>query len=428
MKVLIISGVPIRTDTNSGKTLKNLFSDFAPEELSQLYFSPETPNTDLCGDYYRVCEKQMLKSCFGLRRSKCGGVATPVQTGEIAVNPERNPLVLTKNKRAIHIRLARELVWSLTHWKNAGLKAWLKKQNPDVILAVMQDTNGATKAIRWVARQTGCPVVYYITDDYYNDPENSGHFLRKRYFRKRQRLNKALSGSVRAVTGCSGKMTDYFRKELNIPTGEPVFTPSNPAYLALPAHDQKPGGVVTIRYFGNLGLGRWQQLKNLGTVIQKINRGGQKAILEVYSSDRDPNTHRELTIENGCVFKGWVHGEEYLSLLQSADIAVHVESFDESMIRRTWGSVSTKIADYLGAGKCVLAIGSPELASIEHLQDVACVISDLEKLEEQLTALIEDPARREKLQCKARELAIRCHDLDTIGTQVRTILETACIK
>ena len=100
MKVLIISGVPIRTDTNSGKTLKNLLSGFAPEELCQLYFSPESPNTDLCGEYYRVCEKQMLKSCFGLLPGRCGDTPSPVYTGEAAVNPERNPLALITNAPA----------------------------------------------------------------------------------------------------------------------------------------------------------------------------------------------------------------------------------------------------------------------------------------------------------------------------------------
>ena len=426
MKVLIISGVPIRTDTNSGKTLKNLLSGFAPEELCQLYFSPESPNTDLCGEYYRVCEKQMLKSCFGLLPGRCGDTPSPVYTGEAAVNPERNPLALIKHKNSIHMRLAREMIWSGTHWNNGRLKAWLKARKPDVILAIMQDTNGATKALRWVAKQTGCPVVYYITDDYYNDPENSKNPFRKCYYRKRKRLNQALSGAIRAVIACSGKMTDYFRKELGISEGEPVFTPSNPAYLALPAQSQTGQGILSIRYFGNLDLGRWEQLKDLGMVIQKINRSGKKAMLEIYSAERDPEIHRALTIEDGCVFKGWVYGDEYLSLLQNAHIAVHVESFDEAMIRRTWGSVSTKIADYLGAGKCILAIGSPALASMEHLQDTACIVSDPNDLQRQLLALIDDPERRSHLQENARSLAHRCHDMDVIGGRMRAILEEAC--
>ncbi len=52
-----------------------------------------------------------------------------------------------------------------------------------------------------------------------------------------------------------------------------------------------------------------------------------------------------------------------MALFQDAGVVVHVESFDESMVRRTWVSVPTKIADYLGAGKCILAIGSKELVS-----------------------------------------------------------------
>lgn len=50
-----------------------LFSDFKLSELMQLYFTPETPNTDVCSNYYQINEKQMIKSVFGIRKNRCGG-------------------------------------------------------------------------------------------------------------------------------------------------------------------------------------------------------------------------------------------------------------------------------------------------------------------------------------------------------------------
>jgi hypothetical protein len=426
MKVLIISGIPIRNDTNSGKTLQTLFAGFNSSELSQLYFSPQIPNVNMCSSYYQIYEKQMVQSFFGIVKSRCGVIVTPALNGEKTKKPEENALLLTKNKSAIHIRLAREIVWSLTKWKNNNFKSWLKRENPDVIFAVMHNTNGATKAVNWVAKETGCKIVLFVTDDYYHDPENSTNILRKSYYKKRKRLNQEMSTNISTLIGCSGKITDYFANTLKI-SGlvKTVYTPSAPNYLNLPYKEQNQDGIVKLRYFGNLGLGRWQILKTLGMTIKAINADGEKAILEIYSSDTDPETRKELTIENGCVYKGWVYGEEYFNLLQSADVAVHVESFDEKNIRRTWGTVSTKIADYLGAGKCILAIGSLQLASIDHIKDVACVVSDLGILKSSIEGLIADSSERAEMQDRARALAMKDHNIEEIKVQIRQLLEAS---
>lgn len=423
MKILIISGIPIRSDTNCGKTLQTLFADFARDELCQLYFSPSTPNTDACCSYYQICEKQMLRSFFGLFRRKCGGPVEATLCGTAASKAETNALAFTKNKRTIFMRYARETVWALTHWENRSLRKWLHEQSPDVIFAVMNDTNSATSAIKWVAKETNCPVVYYITDDYYNDPENSRNFLRKLYFKRRHYLNKCLVPHMKALVGCSKRATDYFADTLNFHgITATAYTPSAPAFLSMPEKNQAEDTIVKIRYFGNLGLGRWQLLKALGTAIKEMNRDGQKALLEVYSSDHDPSTSEELTIENGCVFRGWISGQDYLDCLQSADVAVHVESFNQKNVQRTWCSISTKIADYLGAAKCILAIGPSELASIDHIKNAACTITDVSDLKTTLGSLIADALYRAELQQKARKLAERVHDINTITRQVRSLL------
>lgn len=426
-KVLIMTGTPIRKDTNMGKTLQTLFSNFDKKELMQLYFSPQTPNVGICSSYYRVSEKQMVKKLFGILPN-CGGEILPSLEGKNAVRPEKNALILTKFKSNVLIRWGREIVWSLTNWKNKNFIEWIEKERPNVIFSIMQDVNGITKSVIWIAKKYNIPVVLFVTDDYYNDAEQSGNPIRKLYYRKRQALNKELAKYCTMVVGCSQKAADYFSEELNIGRKEVLYTPSADNYLLMPYKKQTSQEIIKIRYFGNLGLGRWEILKELGRVVQKINRNGKKAILEVYSSVTDPSIIKELTIENGCEYKGWVYGEQYLSLLQEADIAVHVESFDEAMIRRTWVSISTKIADYLGAGKCILAIGSRDLASIDHIKDVACVVDDLDNLEKELLKLIFNTNLREENQEKARILSQKEHDRQKICQKVRDILSKTIEK
>lgn len=70
------------------------------------------------------------------------------------------------------------------------------------------------------------------------------------------------------------------------------------------------------------------------------------------------------------------------------------------MIRRTRVSVSTRIADYLGVRKCILAIGSKEQASIDHIKDATYVVDSLDSLRDKVTNLISDAVLREEKQKK----------------------------
>lgn len=147
----------------------------------------------------------------------------------------------------------------------------------------------------------------------------------------------------------------------------------------------------------------------LGEKIKIINEHEQRALLEVYSPSTDPSLNEILNIPGASVFKGFVTGDEYTDTLKKADVVVHVESFDECNIRRTWISISTKIADYLGAGKCILAIGPEKLASISHISDCSCVVSDPGELYKRIDELIRSPQMREEYQEKARRKAIDLH-------------------
>lgn len=72
------------------------------------------------------------------------------------------------------------------------------------------------------------------------------------------------------------------------------------------------------------------------------------------------------------------------------------------MVRRTWVSISTKIADYLGTGKYIPAIDFKELTSIDYIKDVAYIIDNLDKLKAEVAKLISDTSLREEKQKIAR--------------------------
>ena len=426
-KTLIITGIPFRNDSNLGKTLSTLFAKFSPEELAQLYFSPQQPNVKNCSSYYQINEKQLIRSLFGFNKKKCGCVINAGDIQEQYAVAETNPSAIISLRNFILIPILRDLLWVVSRWKSKKLKNWLADQQPEVLFVTLPGSVKSSKIINYIAKEYNCPIVLYVTDDYYNVPELNPSLLRKWYYRWIQRSIDEMAKNVNFVIGISELAANEFGEKYKVNRAA-VFTPSSTGYLAMPIKQQRDNHPVVFRYFGNLGLERWKPLAELGEAISEYNQGEQKAILEVYSTLVYPDAIAHLDIPNGCVFKGWVHGEEYMRLLQDADVAVHVESFSEEMCRRTRLSISTKIADYLGAGKCILAIGREDLASIQHLSQVAEVVRKFELLQDSVKKLVEDCSLRYNLSEKARQLAIDSHDNKTIATRVKEIIQECKAK
>lgn len=413
--VLIISGTPFRNDTNTGKTLHTLFEKYSNVNLHQLYFSIQTPNLDTCSSYYQIFEYQLLKSFCGLLKNKCGKEVIPDLN---SCKPEQMNDGLTSKKDNIFFMIAKELLWRLSHWKNKNLKQWITNFKPDYIFAILPDSSSRADLLRWISKKFNCPIILFVTDDYYNDFRNSKELLRKIYFKNKQHHIDKMAKYCNKIVGCSELAAKEFGDKYNIPY-EVIYTPTSPELLELPIKKQNEQTVI-FRYFGNLGLKRWETLKKIGESIKRINDNLNviKAKLEIYSGTTDCHIIDQLNITNACQFKGFVTGSDYLKLLQDTDVAIHVESFDENMIRRTRLSISTKIADYLGAGKCILALGPSQVASIQYISSVAYTISDLNNLENDLLSLINDNKKREQYEYEARNRSLKNHQLDLINKQV----------
>src|SRR5690606_25522384 len=77
-------------------------------------------------------------------------------------------------------------------------------------------------------------------------------------------------------------------------------------------------------------------------------------------------------------------------ILSDADILLHVESFDKKEMLATSLSFSTKLVDYFMAGRCIVALGWVNSASIKYLEtkEAAIVINDLSEIENVLLDLL----------------------------------------
>ena len=110
-----------------------------------------------------------------------------------------------------------------------------------------------------------------------------------------------------------------------------------------------------------------------------------------------------MTVEGASAFMGGASASEIADIYADADILLHVESFDKKSIASTKYSFSTKIPEYLSAGKCVLAVGPSEVASLGYLSECACAVSDTLALSSALERLINDSEYRESVRKSCEE-------------------------
>lgn len=403
--VLIVSGTPLRNDANLGKTLDTLFKEFTYDNLWQVYFHPSSPNVGKGGHFYRVTEKQLVHSLLGINAKKCGNVIDNIDSSSKIVN---NALGFKRKRDKTSLVILRELIWDISLWQNSQLKKWITDAKIDCIFFVLSSITNRTQFVYTLSKALDIPVYLFITDDYYNDYISSKSILRKIHFsRLHKAVDKLINERVKYVFGCSELASYEFGHKYNKPN-ETLFTPGNSLLSGMTTiHNSKKN----IRFFGNVGLGRWEVLHELGKSISEYNsKNGTDMMLEVYSPFYSDIINNSLNVPNGSKYCGFISQNELVSKMQETDIVVHVESFDEEICRRTRLSISTKIADYLLAGKCILAIGKSELASMMHIKDCAFCINRLEDLSQSISSLLSDNNLVSDLEKQAKEIGLKYHN------------------
>lgn len=417
MKILIISHNCLSPATNMGKTLMSYFSGFDSAELAQLYLHRSLPDdAALCRNYYRFHDIDALKSC--LLPGSFGGrveVTAEKQPGRLA------PLYRYGERRTPLVYILRDLLWRFARWETKALWEWVEEFSPDVIFFASGDYGFSYRIARRVAQRTGKPLVVSCVDDHYlyNRNENSlaGRLVHRQFLKT---VGLTMDRADLILTICDSLCKEYqrlFRK--------PCRVLHTAAPRKLPQQTVQTGGIT---YLGKLELKREEQLIAIGRALRSLNAPGLPQFLDVYSYDQDPAIIKLLTEENGIRFHGGVSGEQVLEIMAGSVAVVHTESFDEKMQRIVRHSVSTKIAESLMNGPCLVAYGPEGIASIDYLRDnrAAYVITHPEDLEAGLREILSNQALRQEIIARARKLAWKNHSEAAGPANLKRWLQALC--
>ena len=424
MKVLVISHNVFSKSDNMGRTLYDMFESWNADDIAQLYVHSEVPNTDVCNEYYRVTDVDMVKSIF-TRKS-----GTVLNENDIEITKESSrtdegmlgDIYQAGRKRTPLIYMMRNLVWRLGAWNTKKLKNWLDEVNPDVIFFISGDYSFLYRIALKIAESRGIPLVVSCMDDFYLNNINEGAFLGGISFRMFMKQAKKALNYASAITCISDKMSqDYselFKKK--------TYTLHKPASAIKALGEPLNRDMV---YVGNISNHRHEQLINIGRALQKLKLDNMPDAVTVYSKEKNSEILKAMENEPGIRYMGGISKDEADKIVSECYAAIHTESFDEYYREKVKYSVSTKISDSLGSGACIFAYGPEEVASISYLKDndAAIVVNSEEKLEGALRELYSDRERRNEILLNARNLAKKNHDIEKNKEYIYNVF-SECIK
>lgn len=423
MKLLVVSHNVLSASSNMGKTLSGYFRGWNVDELAQFYIHSEVPMSGACENYFRITDKEALKSIV---TRKCGRIFGKEDIDSSRTTARTDSGLTAQiyqkigRKRAPATYLARNMMWRFSAWKSRKLLKWVDEFAPDAVFFASGDYSFMYRIALEIAKYRKIPLYVNCTDDFYLSNTNkdsmlgrAAHWMYMRQVRRTMEYAKAL------FVICDKMAEDYSRL-----FGKKCHVLHTSASFEGPLQEAKRGGIA---YLGNLGLNRYQQLVRLGRALKEMDAENAPKAIDVYSAETNEEILREMTMENGIVFHGSVGSDEVRRIIGESMAVIHTEAFDEATKDRVRYSVSTKIADSLASGTCLLVYGPEDVASVEYVKQngAAFVITEEDDLQKQLRRFFEDEEMRRRIVANAQELVRRNHGVENSRKLIERIVGSA---
>ena len=410
MKILFVSASPINKEVSVGNTFLNIMPENI--KLFSIYTKGGLPDKRI-QKAFCISEKMIINKILG--KSKHIGKIVNDRYGEKkAINSKEyinsNLVTFAQKKRYTILFWLQNILWFTNVWKSKELKSFISELDPDFVFTVFTNSIFLNRIILYVLKISGKPLVVYAWDNNYQWNRYQRSPLRwiNQYF-ERIYMRKIANKSKKFYVISDIQKQDYeqiFHKKCTVLTKGNDFSGevSTKKFLNEP---------LQLIFTGNIGNNRWKSLAMLVNVLKQVNYGYIKVQLRIYTAT--PLTgemERELNVGENSFVMGSVSASEIPEIQRNADILVHVEAFDSKNKFIVKHSFSTKIVDYLATGKCILAIGPRDIASIDYFvkNDAGLVASNEKEIRKCLEEIINNQELLEEYGEKAFISGKRNHD------------------
>lgn len=412
-KVLILGLTAWRNDSTA-HTLIDIFSCWNPDKLALVYCTSELPDSNKCSNYFQISESQIIKSVLN-PFLKVGRKVENTSTNDADAIKEKEMYQKAHKNNRKWMRLAREIVWKLGHWKTPALRKFVQDFDPDIIFVPIFPYAYPGRIQEYIIKLTGKPTVCYLADDNYSYDSCQDWIDYVHRFWVRQYVGPLARNSKEMFVIVEKEKEDTDKR---FGTNSKILTKSidftNRTFV-----EKKVNVPIKFIYTGGLIIGRDKTLAIIADAINDINNelGREAAELNIYSQTI-PSDAIMSHINNGSShFRGRVAREDVIMLQQEADVAVFAESLIGKEANVAKLSFSTKITDYLSNGKCIFAVGKEYIAPIDYFvrNDSAIVSTNVEDIKLNIKRIIDNPAIVTEYSKKAYDCAVRNHEKNKVN-------------
>jgi glycosyltransferase involved in cell wall biosynthesis len=402
--------------------MASLFKRWPDDELANLYIAPSLSDGQICTrglclDFkgvpgYRICKRlfRHLTPPESEALSKTGdGAAARNVDPRLRINTYA---VLRAFADALPIRI------QPSAWE------WMAQYSPELVVSPLESIRVMNLSLA-VSREFNIPVVPYFGDDwistFYRD--SPALAIPRLYLCSalRKVLRKTNSGMA-----ASPAMAEEYRRRFKKPFSTFLRTVDvPPQWVSSPVVYKKSG--IIIVYAGRLNCDRWRPLLEIAKALVMLRESGLQARLDVYSVAED------LVSYGSCMsgpppvnICGSLAPREVFPKLVQAHILVHVESFDDTQQKYTRLSLSTKIPQYLAAGRPILMYGPKGISVTEYARSSGAAVvvdeTDVAAIAKAIRALAMSDELRTRLGRAGWMLAKQRHDEKAVTSSLQEFL------
>lgn len=420
-RLLIISHNCMSKTGSNGRTLANLLLGWPKEKLAQFYIHAESPNFDVCNNYYCITDLSVGKSI--LKRTKAG-----YQVGELEKSDEKlgvdslttNTSSFSSHKNSLVFNL-REIAWNSRLWNKDGLYNWIDNFLPQIVLVQAGDASFLLRIAEEVSEKYKIPLAIYNTEGYYfksksylQDNKITSLFypiVNHRFVKAYDSLVMRSKAIIYNNPLLQESYDSIYHKKSHLVMGNSELTDEN-------VYTPKKRGII---YAGNLGLNRYKSLIEFANALQSIDK---TLHVDVFGKVPDIRAEKELIECNNIILHGFISYEELKQRLRESQYLLHIESFDEFYKEDLKYAFSTKIADSLASGACFIVYAPTNMAITQYLMNTgaAVVITERDKLVDELKKIFLNQSIAERIAKKGRDLAMKNHNLKSNQHEFQSIL------
>jgi len=371
MKTLVMNHNCFNNKKNNGKTLSSIFENYNKDRLADFYIFNETPDFDVCSDFFRITDYDILAA--NLHFTKAKGADSEELLQELSQQTDNNsptePSGIHKfiyraiEERLPFIELAREIAWRRSKWLTPELVAWLDEFKPDVIFSMASNCPFFHRIIHWVQKRYNTKFVLFCTDDYTFVRSKYSPIAWLNYLRYMKYFKKSLRLSTK-VFAISPAMQHEYAQKYGVMGIEMI---GNAVEAREPTYNECQNNRFI--YAGGGHYGRFEILMFVGNCIDKLNQRGFNATFDIYTPEKPPQDVIHNLNKIQCItYKGSLNKQELDQEIKNGSFVVFAESFDKMQRKKTRLSLSTKISEYLVSGRPILAVGPADVSSMEYLQ------------------------------------------------------------